>query len=65
MTINELWVISWIAYGIGAHAPGHCEAPATYPYVVAHHLIKAHAKAYRIYESEFRATQGGEQMTFL
>ena len=28
-------------------------------YIVAHNLIRAHAKAYRVYHNEFAATQGG------
>ncbi|XP_051815389.1 lactase/phlorizin hydrolase-like [Acanthochromis polyacanthus] len=31
----------------------------TAPYIVAHNLIKAHAKAYHTYDDKYRASQGG------
>jgi beta-glucosidase len=59
ITINEPQSISWIGYGAGVMAPGRCsdymnpkcnetggggDTP-TEPYIVAHHLIIAHARA--------------------
>lgn len=43
----------------GVHAPEHSDHPATEPYLVAHHLLLAHAKAYHIYHDEFASTQNG------
>ena len=34
--------------------------PAEQPYKCAHTILKSHAMAYRIYESEFKETQGGK-----
>jgi len=34
--------------------------PAVKPYQCAHTILKSHAMAYRIYEAEFKATQGGK-----
>ena len=33
--------------------------PADGPYIAAHNLIRAHAKAYRIYESKYKQVQDG------
>ena len=39
-------------------APGYTEI-GTMVYTVTHNLIKAHAKAYRLYQNEFADTQNG------
>ena len=57
--MNEPWIISWLGYGVGAHAPGIGDSPGTKPYIASHNLIKAHARAWRVYDDEFRASQGG------
>lgn len=46
-------------YGIGVFAPGDFTAPGKMPYIAAHNLIKAHARAFRMYDAKYRATQGG------
>jgi len=46
-------------YGSGSHAPGIKE-PAKLPYNCAHTILKCHAMAYRIYETEFKKAQGGK-----
>lgn len=48
-----------MGYGNGEHAPGVVE-PATAPYLCAHNILKSHARAYRLYQSSFKASQGGE-----
>lgn len=58
ITLNEPWVVCVMGYGDGVYAPGITEA-ATAPYICSHNSIKAHAKAYRLYEREFKASQGG------
>ncbi|GKY91453.1 hypothetical protein MPSEU_000117600 [Mayamaea pseudoterrestris] len=59
ITINEAWSSAIGGYASGLHAPGH-QSP-TEPYIVAHHLLLAHAKAVHVYRTEFNVTttQGG------
>lgn len=33
--------------------------PGTLPYIVGHHLLKAHAEAWHLYNDKYRATQKG------
>lgn len=56
ITLNEPWCSAVLGYGIGMHAPGHVDNDE--PYIAAHHLILAHAKAVQIYRSEFSAQKG-------
>lgn len=58
ITINEAWVISVLGYGQGVFAPGHISNSE--PYLVAHHLLLAHAKAVDIYRRRFKSSQGGK-----
>ena len=44
-TFNEPWVSSFVGYGSGAHAPGHADDAEGL--TAAHHLLLAHARAYR------------------
>ncbi|XP_035664645.1 lactase-phlorizin hydrolase-like [Branchiostoma floridae] len=55
ITFNE----TWISEGNCNFAPQHNE-PATGQYKAAHNIILSHAKAYRIYDDEFRAAQQGK-----
>ncbi len=41
--INEPWVVAWLGYGIGYHAPGR--ASRAEAFAVAHHTVVAHAVA--------------------
>ncbi|CAH1251845.1 LCT [Branchiostoma lanceolatum] len=59
ITFNEPWITSWLGYGVGNFAPQHNE-PAEGQYKAAHNIILSHAKAYHIYDDEFRAAQGGQ-----
>lgn len=57
ITLNEPWCSAVLGYGLGQHAPGHISNDE--PYVAAHHLILAHAKAVQIFRNEF-GNQGGK-----
>ncbi len=39
--INEPWVVAWLGYGIGIHAPGVTDRKAAF--AAAHHTVLAHA----------------------
>lgn len=58
ITLNEPWVVSVLGYENGEMAPG-IKGKGDHLYIVAHNLIKAHAKAYRLYEKEFKSSQKG------
>ncbi|XP_077436051.1 lactase/phlorizin hydrolase-like isoform X1 [Vanacampus margaritifer] len=58
MTFNQPHTIAWSGYGLG-QIPPNVRKPGSAPYRVAHNLIKAHAKAYRIYDEKYRKSQGG------
>ena len=45
-TVCEPWTVSFLGYSWGIHAPGVKEPPTAY--VVAHHLLLAHAAAARL-----------------
>ena len=49
-----------LGYGIGIFAPGISGA-GTSEYIAAHNLLRAHAKAYLLYEREFKNQQGGNR----
>lgn len=59
ITFNEAWVVCMQGYAYGVMAPGIRE-PAEAPYKCAHTILKSHARAYRIYEAEYKASQGGK-----
>jgi len=59
ITINEPWCAAVLGYASGEHAPGRKEAPLAEPYLVAHHMILAHARAVRRYRMEFKPKQQG------
>ncbi|XP_060064598.1 uncharacterized protein LOC132544951 [Ylistrum balloti] len=59
ITLNEPWVVSVQGYGQGIKAPG-LVSPGDGVYVAAHNLIRAHGKAYRVYEKEFKQIQHGK-----
>ncbi|XP_046643168.1 lactase-phlorizin hydrolase-like [Daphnia pulicaria] len=59
VTLNEPWITAWQGYGLGVSAPAKY-GPGTYTYQAGHNLILAHAKAYRLYESTFKASQQGK-----
>lgn len=58
ITLNEPWVVAMLGYGQGVFAPGRKSIRE--PYLAAHHLILAHAKAVRLYREKYQAAQGGQ-----
>jgi len=59
ITFNEPWCSTVLGYCNGEMAPGHKDQPGTEPYIAAHHVILAHARAVKRYRDEFQATQQG------
>ncbi|CAK9804963.1 Myrosinase 1 [Anthophora plagiata] len=57
--INEPSAICKNGYSIGNHAPGKT-LHGFGEYLCIHNIIRAHARAYRIYESEFKKLYKGE-----
>ena len=57
ITINEPWVVAILGYGLGVFAPGRVSNAA--PYLAGHHLLKAHAKAVRVYRDKYQSVQNG------
>ncbi|XP_063838513.1 myrosinase 1-like isoform X1 [Ostrinia nubilalis] len=58
ITLNEPREICYQGYGSVTMAP-QLNIQGTAEYMCAKNLLVAHAKAYHIYDKEFRATQGG------
>uniref|UniRef100_A0A8C8R6Z1 Lactase n=1 Tax=Pelusios castaneus TaxID=367368 RepID=A0A8C8R6Z1_9SAUR len=54
ITFHEPWVISYAGYGTGQHPPGIADPG------VAHSIIKAHAKAWHVYDDKYRSQQRGK-----
>uniref|UniRef100_A0A3Q4AHH9 Uncharacterized protein n=1 Tax=Mola mola TaxID=94237 RepID=A0A3Q4AHH9_MOLML len=59
ITMHNPYLVAVQGYGTGVHAPGEAGGMAG-SLIVAHNLIKAHAKAWHIYNTHFRATQKGK-----
>ena len=57
ITFNEAWVVATLGYGSGIFAPGRSSDIETC--LAAHNMLLAHAKAYRLYDNEFRFSQKG------
>ena len=58
ITFNEPWIVAFFGYGNGVFPPGK-EDHGRGGYVAAHNIIKAHAKVWRMYDTEFRHSQNG------
>ncbi|XP_070575582.1 cytosolic beta-glucosidase-like [Ptychodera flava] len=58
ITLNEPWVVAQNGYEYGEHAPGNTGAGVE-AYVVSHNLIRSHARAWHVYDDDFRAEQNG------
>ena len=56
ITLNEPWVVAILGYGQGVFAPGRISNSE--PYLAAHHLILAHAKAVKLYKTNFKHQNG-------
>ncbi|XP_068103184.1 lactase/phlorizin hydrolase-like [Hyperolius riggenbachi] len=59
ITFHEPWVVSYAGYGTGEHAPG-IKDPGNASFKVTHNIIKAHAKAWHVYDVHYRAEQNGQ-----
>lgn len=59
ITVNEPFIICEAAYGMGFTAPGVID-PEVGVFLCNKHTLLAHAKAYRIYDAEFRHIYNGE-----
>ena len=57
ITLNESWVVAILGYGQGVFAPGRISTSE--PYLAAHQLILAHAKAVHVYRNKY-ADQNGQ-----
>ncbi|XP_042351502.1 lactase-like b isoform X1 [Plectropomus leopardus] len=58
MTFNNPWSVAVEGYETGEHAPG-LKLRGTGAYRAAHHIIKAHAKVWHTYDTQWRAKQKG------
>lgn len=73
ITLNEPWCYSYLGHYAAEHAPGRCSDRSkcaqgnreTEPYIVAHHLILAHAKAVKIYRDSFKHQNGTIGITLI
>ncbi|XP_053977574.1 myrosinase 1-like [Hylaeus volcanicus] len=59
ISINEPAGLCTLGYSVGVHAPGK-KLNGIGEYLCVHNILKAHARAYRIYEQEFKQTQKGQ-----
>ncbi|XP_071511185.1 lactase/phlorizin hydrolase-like [Diadema antillarum] len=59
ITFNEPWIVTLLGHGIGYFAPGIVEDGTTI-YVVAHNIIKSHARAWHTYNNTYRQHQNGQ-----
>ncbi|KAF8080001.1 hypothetical protein N665_0982s0003 [Sinapis alba] len=70
ITINQPYTIPTRGYATGTDAPGRCSAwlnqncyagdSATEPYIVAHHVLLAHATVVDLYKQKYQLIQAGE-----
>ncbi|CAK6448613.1 unnamed protein product [Pipistrellus nathusii] len=58
VTFHEPWVMSYAGYGSGQHPPGISD-PGVASFKVAHLVLKAHARAWHLYNSQHRPRQQG------
>ncbi|XP_046719853.1 lactase-like b [Silurus meridionalis] len=58
ITFNNPWSVAVEGYETGEHAPG-LKLKGTGAYRAAHHIIKAHAKVWHTYNSQWRSIQNG------
>jgi len=58
ITFNEAWVVAMLGYGLGMFAPG--KKSNVLPYIAGHHLLLAHGRAYRAYDTIYRPVQKGK-----
>ncbi|XP_026331740.1 myrosinase 1-like, partial [Hyposmocoma kahamanoa] len=58
LTLNEPFIHCYFGHGLGLHAP-MLYSPGEGYYECGRHYLLANARAYHIYDDEFRASQGG------
>ncbi|XP_023278343.1 lactase-like protein isoform X1 [Seriola lalandi dorsalis] len=58
ITFNNPWSVAVEGYETGEHAPG-LKLRGTGAYRAAHHIIKAHAKVWHTYDTQWRGKQKG------
>lgn len=58
LTFNEPHVFCLANWNYGEKEP--FDEPPRKPYICAHNVVKAHARAWRIYDEEFRSRQHGQ-----
>ncbi|XP_073490360.1 lactase/phlorizin hydrolase-like [Aquarana catesbeiana] len=58
ITFHEPWVVSYAGYGTGEHAPG-IKDPGNASFKVTHNIVKAHARAWHVFDEKYRAEQLG------
>src|SRR5947209_10018933 len=58
ITHNEPWVVAWVGYSYGRHAPGRQEGPAG-AFPAAHHLLLSHGLAVPVIRQESSGAQVG------
>lgn len=56
ITLNEPWVAAMLGHGQGVFAPGRTSNSE--PYLAAHHMILAHAKAVKLYREKYGFQKG-------
>lgn len=59
ITLNEPWCCCVLGYGNGEHAPGRSADAGREPYLAAHHMLLAHARAVKCYRELYQAEQEG------
>ncbi|XP_018573208.1 myrosinase 1-like isoform X3 [Anoplophora glabripennis] len=59
LTFNEPIQTCLVGYGQG-YFPPRIASPGIGEYICTHHVLKAHARTWHIYDQEFRATQNGQ-----
>ncbi|XP_037118431.1 beta-klotho [Syngnathus acus] len=59
LTMHNPYLVAVQGYGVGLHAPGETGGLAA-SFIVAHNLIRAHAKAWHIYDTHYRPEQKGK-----
>ena len=57
ITLNEPWVISWLGYGLGVHAPGRASEKEAL--AAAHHVLLAHGRAAEVLRRDAPAANVG------
>ncbi|XP_061542615.1 beta-klotho [Phycodurus eques] len=59
LTMHNPYLVAVHGYGTGVHAPGETGGDAA-ALIVAHNLIRAHAKAWHTYNTHYRPAQKGQ-----